>query len=67
MKHYLVADNSSEYCLCEWTAFIHNAVGKVVFSSGDLDCHNVVRMGKIDVSNYITHLDFQVVFSCNEY
>ncbi len=67
VKHYLVAYDSPEYCLCQRAAFIHNPVGKVVFTSGDLDSHYVVRTSKIDVSNYVTYLDFEVIFCVDQY
>lgn len=67
VKHYLVTYDSPEYCLCQRAAFIHNPVGKVVFTSGDLDSHYVVRTSKINVSNYVTYLDFQIIFSVDQY
>lgn len=67
MKHYLVTYDSSEYCLCQRATFIHDPVGKVIFTPGNLDSQNVVGTSKIDVSNYVTRLDFGVIFCVNQY
>ena len=61
MKHYLVAYDSPEYCLCQRAAFIHNPVGKVVFTSYDLDRHNIVRICNIDIPSYIADFNCQFI------
>ena len=40
-----------------------DAVRKVVFAAGYLDSQYIVRFGKINVSNHIANLDFQIILS----
>ena len=65
MKFNLIIYGRSQYCLCQRTTFVHDSIRKVIFFSSNLNCQNVFRTGKGNVSNDIADFYYQIVLNQN--